>query len=113
MTSVSANLSALVDLSMQHLRQPASAFDDPVNGPTLIFDPPLSTSEAATYANLQQAVSYGLGRANPAMVARIWPQIQACAALMNDPTPTNAEAIAALKALILIVRDMFVAGTQA
>ena len=103
-----SNATLLLDATIRYLRAPVAWSGDATS---MTFDPPLSVSEQATLDQIRTAIAFGLGGVDPATLARLWPQIVACGTFSNDPTPTNAEAIAALKALILIVRDMLVAGT--
>ena len=109
-----SDVGVLVDLTTRLVRPPIAWSDDPSTGPALVFDPPLTPDEATTFGQLQAMVALGLDAdVDQASLARLWPQVQACLGFLNDPTPTNAEALAALKALIRVVRFMFLAGARA
>ena len=81
-----SNATLQLDATIRYLRAPVAWSGDATS---MTFDPPLTSDEQATLDQIRTAIAFGLGGVDPATLARL----------------------AALKALILIVRDMLVAGT--
>ncbi len=102
---VSPELATLIALAQRHLRWPDSWTDDP---PALYWATPLTDAEAAIYADLR-----GMGTLEMhdlAAFRALKSDALTCLAFLDNATPTNAEAIAALKSTIRIVRALIKHG---
>lgn len=94
---------ALQALCVLNLR-PCTLTGDAVNGAALVFEPPLTAPEQATFADLQLMVKFGItSNITLAEFQAIKPDLATGKAFLGIANPTNAQAIAAEKAIIRVV----------
>lgn len=97
----------LIGLCLQYLRQP-SITTDAAGTSTWTFDPPLTTAEQTTFADLTTMARFGV-TLTLAEWQTIKPDAAGLKAYLGLASPTNAQSIAAIKAIIralgVIIRD--------
>lgn len=103
-TTNHATLHRLVALCAEFLRPPAQAYyDDVADQVVVTFSPALTPGEQTTLDNLRRLAGAAL-TISPAERAAIEDEIDGLRTYFGLATPTNAQSVAALKAIIVILR---------
>ena len=100
-TAPTEPLRALVESA---IREPSNVTGDPVTGAiTFHFTPDLSTSEAATFAELDALARSGLA-IDPADWPAVRDELPTLRAFMQASSPTAAQSVAAVKSIVRVLR---------
>lgn len=93
----------IVSLCAVYLRAPAEFYLDTDSGPAFVFDPPLTTSEQATLADLVRMARAGI-TLTLAEFRAIVPDLAGLRTYQGLASPTLAQTASALKAQSRIIR---------
>lgn len=97
----------VAQLCSQLIREPATLGTDAATGdPVLTFEPPLTTAEQTTYANILRTLRSAVA-ITPAERQALEPDIATLRTYVGVTSPTAAQTAAATKAIIRVIRALF------
>jgi hypothetical protein len=99
-----AEATALADLCRQVLRAPSMIVEDPTLGPTLVFVPPLTGTEQATFDALAKQSRSHVPGISPAEWLALQPDIDGLVTFQGLATPTLAQTVLAVRAQSRILK---------
>ena len=98
----SPHVSRLRELVADALREPSNITGDPITGAiTFHFTPDLSTSEAATLAEIDSLARSGI---DPADWPTVRDELPTLRAFMQASSPSAAQSVAAVKSIVRVLR---------